>query len=127
MYLRKVLNPTELDIVFLQNYHNPEKNSLKEFNEDIELINSLRRYVKNFYVKQNEITFKRMFNTFLVLSNIFPESSYNEIVNYIAYKYFYDESNIFVYYVNAIYYFFDIVIDQSKINEEYVSILKRFV
>lgn len=127
MSIDKIINPTKLDIVFIMNYRNPDKNSLMEYREDLTEIEKLKRYVKSFYIKKNEIAFKKLFNNFLFLSNIFPVDSYDEVLNYIGYKYFLCENELFEFYVNVVFCFFDIEIDKMKIRDEYLMMLKRFI
>jgi len=123
----KIFKPTKLDIIFIQNYNNPAGNSLREFREDMEIIENLKRYVKNFYMKKNEISFKILFNNFMLISNIFHENSHGEILTYIAYKYFYNDPEIFDYYNNIVFYLFDMAIDSHKIKDEYLKELESFI
>lgn len=123
----KLIKPTNLDIIFIKNYNNPSGNSLKEFREDVNSIENLKRCVKNFHNKKNEIAFKKLFNNFMLISNIFHEKSYNEILTYIAYKYFYSDNEIFNCYVNVVFYFFDIKIDGGELKKEYLREIESFI
>lgn len=115
---------TNLDIVFFSNYKNPEFNSLKEYHSDIKNIKKLKRYIKNFFIKKDKISFHKLLNMFIFISNVFDENSYNEVLTYIAYKYF--NEDMFDLYVNSIFYFFEIVIDQNYIKNDYIVMLSEF-
>ena len=104
--IQKKFKIYSFDDNLLSFYQNPETNSLNEFQEDLKIINDLRKTLKK-YTNGYDVPFLSIYNKYTLIKNVFGK----EGLTYIACNYFSEDESLFSAFCSLIWYFDKIRLD----------------